>query len=269
MAGPEPVGPVVATSDVREPPPSPDTTRSPRVEPRPKQRSPAARELAPPKRSPSPRHRARPPDTSISAGCDSSTTFPAPAEPAPSDASSPRRRPATHDRKYRNRAEAAPRLGCQRVRNTYSGYAALMTPTPALARLLGASTATYRLALIASPRLLATPCKLTATDGTIPSHVATLIRAIAVRDTASGLAMVLAPTGPALRVAVAARAASDFGDAAIFGAALPDAPTKAKSPDSPRLGVCSARTADATPDNPSPQQRNARSNPHSRSIPHS
>nr|WP_271209041.1 hypothetical protein [Rhodococcus wratislaviensis] len=101
-------------------------------------------------------------------------------------------------------------------------------PTPTLAGPLGASTATYSLALIASPRLLATPCKLTTTAGTVTSHVATLIRVIAVRDTASGLAMALAPTGPALRGAVADRAASDFGDAAIFGAALPDVPTKAK-----------------------------------------
>ncbi|MFC9359610.1 hypothetical protein ACFTZB_23965 [Rhodococcus sp. NPDC057014] len=45
---------------------------------------------------------------------------------------------------------------------------------------------------------------------------------------ASGLALAAAPAGAALRAAVAVRVVSDFGDAAVFGLALPDAATKAK-----------------------------------------
>jgi hypothetical protein len=54
-----------------------------------------------------------------------------------------------------------------------------------------------------------------------------VIRAIGVRDTASGLFLALAPGG-ALRGAVAVRVFSDFGDAVVCGFALPDTATIVK-----------------------------------------
>ena len=98
-----------------------------------------------------------------------------------------------------------------------------------LPRVLGVLTAAYSVAIIVSPKLLAKPCKLTRADGVVPPEVATVIRAVGVRDAASGLALVTAPAGAALRAAVAVRVVSDFGDAAVFGLTLPDAATKAKA----------------------------------------
>ena len=106
-----------------------------------------------------------------------------------------------------------------------------MASTPSarlLPRVLGVLTAAYSTALIVSPRILAKPCKLTRADGGVPPDVATVIRAIGVRDVASGLLLALAPRGVALRGAVAVRVVSDLGDAAVFGFALPDPATKAK-----------------------------------------
>ena len=58
--------------------------------------------------------------------------------------------------------------------------------------------------------------------------MSTVIRAVGVRDVASGLVLAAAPSGAALRAAVVVRVVSDFGDAVVFGIALPDAATKAK-----------------------------------------
>ncbi|MFC9553975.1 hypothetical protein ACFTWF_24330 [Rhodococcus sp. NPDC056960] len=93
---------------------------------------------------------------------------------------------------------------------------------------MGVLTAAYSTAIIVSPRILAKPCKLTRADGGVSPEVATVIRAVGVRDAASGLLLALAPSGAALRGAVLVRVASDLGDAAVFGIALPDPATKAK-----------------------------------------
>ena len=45
--------------------------------------------------------------------------------------------------------------------------------------------------------------------------------AIGARDLVSGISMMLVPTGPPLRAAVAARVACDLGDAVGFGVAVP------------------------------------------------
>ncbi|GAA2053915.1 hypothetical protein [Williamsia deligens] len=88
-----------------------------------------------------------------------------------------------------------------------------------LPRALGAATALYSAALLVRPSLLAKPCGFTTTND-VPRSVAVLIRGIAVRDLASGAAMVAAPHGAPLRTAIAARAASDLGDAVVFGTGL-------------------------------------------------
>ncbi|GAA1899826.1 hypothetical protein [Williamsia serinedens] len=89
----------------------------------------------------------------------------------------------------------------------------------ALPRVLGAVTAAYSAALLVRPRLLAKPCGFAATDE-VPRSVAVLVRGIAVRDLASGAAMVAAPQGEPLRAGIAVRAAADFGDAIVFGTGL-------------------------------------------------
>ncbi|MFC7616537.1 hypothetical protein ACFQV2_26775 [Actinokineospora soli] len=91
-----------------------------------------------------------------------------------------------------------------------------------LTRLLGAATAAYSAALLVRPDLLARPAGLANATGEVPGGTKILVRAIGARDTAIGLAMALAPPGSALRTAVAARVASDFADAAVFGTALPE-----------------------------------------------
>lgn len=91
-------------------------------------------------------------------------------------------------------------------------------------RVLGLVTAAYSVAIGLRPVLLARPCGLA--DGpdrrNVSPAVATLIGGIGARDAAIGTAMVLAPRGPALRLAIAARVASDLGDVVFFGSKLPD-----------------------------------------------
>ncbi|SSC25501.1 Hypothetical protein KLENKIAIHU_4125, partial [Klenkia terrae] len=94
---------------------------------------------------------------------------------------------------------------------------------PALTTLTGAATAAYSAALLVSPDLLLKPCGLASTHDS-----RALTRLVGARDTAIGLAMVLAPAGAARRAAVGARVASDWGDAAVLGAALKGRPTQAK-----------------------------------------
>lgn len=94
-----------------------------------------------------------------------------------------------------------------------------MTPLP---RILGAITALYSVAIIVRPRLLARPCGLVDKEGEPLPGTSTLVAAVGARDLAIGVAMMAAPEGAALRTAIAARVASDLGDAAVFGATLPD-----------------------------------------------
>ncbi|MEV6400383.1 hypothetical protein AB0M39_37315 [Streptomyces sp. NPDC051907] len=89
-----------------------------------------------------------------------------------------------------------------------------------LAWALAAATVLYSAAIVARPVWLAKPCGLADIDGSAPSSTALLIRAIGTRDIAIGTAMLLAADVQTLRTVTACRAASDFGDAALFGAAL-------------------------------------------------
>ncbi|MEU0530785.1 hypothetical protein [Amycolatopsis tolypomycina] len=99
---------------------------------------------------------------------------------------------------------------------------------PALTRVLGAVTAAYSATIIVAPRVLAKPCGLTTPAGGVTADVRTLIAGIGARDAAIGLAMVFAPEGRPLRVALAARVASDAADAVVFGTGLPDRSARAK-----------------------------------------
>lgn len=99
---------------------------------------------------------------------------------------------------------------------------------PALTRVLGVVTAAYSATLIAAPKVLAKPCGLTTPAGDVTQGVRTLIGGIAARDAAIGLAMVFAPPGRPLQVALAARVASDAADALVFGTGLPDRSARKK-----------------------------------------
>ncbi|WP_223114599.1 hypothetical protein [Lolliginicoccus suaedae] len=88
------------------------------------------------------------------------------------------------------------------------------------ARGMGWATIAYSAAVLAKPRVLAAPSGLVDGASEVPRSVGLPVRALAARDAAVGAAMVLAPAGPALRLATGARAASDLADAAIFGAGL-------------------------------------------------
>ncbi|GAA2147156.1 hypothetical protein GCM10009760_37640 [Kitasatospora kazusensis] len=90
-----------------------------------------------------------------------------------------------------------------------------------LLRLVGAATAGYGLAVTARPALLARPSGLVDAAGKVAPDTETSLRPLAWRDAASGLAMVLAPDGAALRLAALLRIAADFGDAALLGSTLP------------------------------------------------
>lgn len=89
-------------------------------------------------------------------------------------------------------------------------------------RILGAITAAYSILIMLRPRVLAKPCGLLDATGEVSPAVATLVGGIGARDAAIGAAMVVAPRGPALRAAVAARVAADASDAVVFGTRLPD-----------------------------------------------
>ncbi|MGW5740591.1 hypothetical protein [Amycolatopsis sp. NPDC003861] len=99
---------------------------------------------------------------------------------------------------------------------------------PALTRVLGVATAAYSATIIAAPKVLAKPCGLTTPTGEVPPAARTLIGGIGARDAAIGLAMLFAPPGRPLTVALAARVASDTADALIFGTGLPDRSARKK-----------------------------------------
>lgn len=90
-----------------------------------------------------------------------------------------------------------------------------------LLRAIGAATCAYGIATAYRPGLLARPCGLVDPDGRVGSHTATVLRPLAWRDAATGLAMLVAPRGPALATATTVRVASDVGDAVLFGRVLP------------------------------------------------
>ncbi|MER7486574.1 hypothetical protein ABTY20_11885 [Streptomyces sp. NPDC126497] len=91
-----------------------------------------------------------------------------------------------------------------------------------LLRALGATTCAYGVAAACRPGLLARPLGLVDPHGRVDPRSALAVRPLAWRDAATGLAMLVAPEGPALATAAAVRIASDVGDAVLFGAALPD-----------------------------------------------
>lgn len=90
-----------------------------------------------------------------------------------------------------------------------------------LLRTVGAATALYGLAVTARPGLLARPSGLVDEDGRTAPATSTSLRPLAWRDVASGLALLAAPEGAALRTAAWVRMAADFGDAALLGVTLP------------------------------------------------
>lgn len=98
-----------------------------------------------------------------------------------------------------------------------------------LTKILGALTASYAAAVLVKPKVLAGPCELTAPGGGVSRSTAALCRAVGVRDLASGLAMVLAPTPGAARLAIAVRVASDLGDTVVFGTSLPSRGARVKA----------------------------------------
>ncbi|WP_030672961.1 hypothetical protein [Streptomyces rimosus] len=91
-----------------------------------------------------------------------------------------------------------------------------------LLRAVGAATAVYGLAVTAWPALLAKPSGLAEADGRVAAATRTALRPLAWRDAVSGVALALAPAGPALRTAACVRIAADLGDAALLGVTLPD-----------------------------------------------
>ncbi|MGI9003767.1 MAG: hypothetical protein ACR2GH_19315 [Pseudonocardia sp.] len=94
-----------------------------------------------------------------------------------------------------------------------------------LPRTLGVLTAVYGLSTLVKPAIFAKPAGLSGDEPPVP--VSVLVRAIGVRDVANGLAMAVAPEGPALRLAIGARIAADLGDALTF-AVSPNADPAAK-----------------------------------------
>ncbi|WP_329129945.1 hypothetical protein OG727_27005 [Streptomyces caniferus] len=98
-----------------------------------------------------------------------------------------------------------------------------------LLRAVGVATAVYGVAVAALPDLLARPSGLVDGEGRTAPATRTSLRPLAWRDVASGLAMTLAPEGPALRTAAYVRIAADFGDAVLLGATLPGRDRKLKA----------------------------------------
>lgn len=96
-------------------------------------------------------------------------------------------------------------------------------------RLLGVATAGYSVAIIARPGLFTKPTALQAEGAPLPTATAIGVRALGGRDLASGLAMALAPSGKALRTAIAVRVGADLVDLVVLGTSLPDATARTKA----------------------------------------
>lgn len=97
------------------------------------------------------------------------------------------------------------------------------------ARLIGAATAVYSVAVIVKPDVLAGPTGLAGPAGTADRGSSVLARATSARDLVSGLAMALAPTASGVRLAGLIRIGADLSDAIGMGIALPDAGARRKA----------------------------------------
>ncbi|WP_432014405.1 hypothetical protein [Streptomyces cucumeris] len=90
-----------------------------------------------------------------------------------------------------------------------------------LLRMVGTATALYGVAVTAWPALLARPSGLVDAQGRTEPATRVSLRPLGLREAASGLAMAVAPRGPALTTATALRIAADLGDAGLLGRTLP------------------------------------------------
>lgn len=91
-------------------------------------------------------------------------------------------------------------------------------------RLLGVATAAYGAAVLAKPALLLKASGLRHDDRELDA----VTRTLAARDLASGLAMAVAPSRKAMRVAIGVRVAADVSDAVILSQALAGRPERNK-----------------------------------------
>jgi hypothetical protein len=96
---------------------------------------------------------------------------------------------------------------------------------PVLSRVLGATTIAFGALEFAKPDLWAEPTGIT---GPSPA-MRTWHQTLGARDMISGLALTLAPAGPALRAATLFRIVSDATDALAFGINAPETRLKAKA----------------------------------------
>jgi len=93
-----------------------------------------------------------------------------------------------------------------------------------LPRLLGVATAAYGAAVFAKPALLLKPSGLRHDDHDLDA----VVRTLAARDLASGVAMAVAPSRKAMRLAIGVRVASDASDAVVLNRALAGRPERTK-----------------------------------------
>lgn len=98
-----------------------------------------------------------------------------------------------------------------------------------LLRAVGAATAVYGAAVAVWPDLLARPSGLVDSHGRTAPDTRVALRPLAWRDAASGVALVAAPDGAALRTAAVVRAAADLGDALLLGLTLPERDKRLKA----------------------------------------
>jgi hypothetical protein len=96
---------------------------------------------------------------------------------------------------------------------------------PVLSRALGLATVAFGALEFAKPDLWAAP---TGISGPSPA-MRTWHHTLGARDVVSGLAMLAAPAGPALRAATLFRIVSDATDALAFGINAPTAALKGKA----------------------------------------
>ena len=93
-----------------------------------------------------------------------------------------------------------------------------------LPRLLGLATAAYGAAITWKPELLLKPSGLPQDD----PDLHTFTRTLGIRDLASGVAMAVAPSRKAMRLAIGVRVASDAGDLVVLGRAMAGKPEQKK-----------------------------------------
>jgi hypothetical protein len=91
-------------------------------------------------------------------------------------------------------------------------------------RLLGVATAAFGAAVLARPKLLLKPSGMRQGDRDLDA----VVRTLAARDLASGVAMAVAPSRKAMRLAIGVRVASDAGDAVVLSKAMAGRPEQKK-----------------------------------------